>query len=427
MTISSLFDVETPIPFKNFEKVCEQFKQYINVKDSDVAPVKKYSSVFDVPTLVGIEIEVEGIKNSLVLPAFWIQEGDGSLRNSGKEFKTHPLMPEEAFKALAMLWTVIGKTAASADFSWRTSIHIHLNALSLETDEFKRLVLLNLLFEDLFFQLVGIEREQSPFCVPLTRSVLMQSLSQFFKQKSGVKQLYSVWASGGQQYKYSATNFARLGDIGTVEFRNLGGTKNLPLVCAWLTVILQLYRAAVELSTNELLTKIINLNSTKQYDAFVKEIFGVEIAKMLPSENYEEAMFSTVTKIKELFAEAPSFSGAEKGSAMREYGQLLSKKYGSSEVPKKVKKLVKIYPELNKVQVFTITGESVPLHPEDLSPEAFLAVSKGAWEIEFYPAHMLPHSQLLQFLDESKTATEMEMMKAKFEIKMAAAAKSNQI
>lgn len=349
MKVGTIFGLNSPKAPTDFKGALSAFNQYLGwaaKKGPEPELLEKVACVFDVPTLVGIEVEVENIKSEPSIPKFWMQEADGSLRNHGKEYKSVPLEPEQAFSAIWMLWQVLYKAStAKPDFSWRTSIHVHVNAIEMDDDEFQNLLLLSLVFEEMMFHLVGSEREDSNFCAPLCRSILTDTLKGYFSGKTTLKSLFKTWNAGGGMdagsglYKYASVNLSRLGDLGTVEFRHLGGTGNMVLLFQWLALILQMYRAAVLNSPIKLHSKIKMLNSTKDYEEFVEDIFGKKLMKFLVSKNFKEMLYENITLVKEMLIKSPEFPPCEAGSALHEYAEVAQKRQKRRQEAPKPKKL----------------------------------------------------------------------------------------
>jgi hypothetical protein len=352
MKLSKIFNHESPESVSGFQGALSEYLEYTHLlsKKSIAEFLHQYSDTFKIPTLVGIEVEVEKVTKEIALPLkLWQVKDDLSLRNHGKEYTTPPMSPEQAFTALLLLWEVLYKAsgAMKPDFSWRTSIQFHINAMDLEEEEFRKFLVLTLVFEQVMFSLIGEERENSNFCVPLCRSHLMAALGEYLRGELSLVKLHEIWdgtGGGSGQYKYSATNLARLGGengIGTVEFRHLGGTNDLKLVCLWLSIILHLYKAAVSMDFKKIVQRITDLNSVKTYDDFAKEVFGAGIAKALKVPKFSEQMKNSVTKVKELLIPIPEKykGGCKPDSAIMEYALAVQKRQlARKEVAKKTKK-----------------------------------------------------------------------------------------
>lgn len=302
MKISEKFEVTSPSELSNFNKTLDSFCGYLG-KGLTITKVPLiYQALYKVPVFLGIEIEVEKQKE-ITIPSFWKQEGDQSLRHGGKEFKTVPVTPEQAYKALAVMYALMGKESS---FSWRCGLHVHVNCTELQEEELKRFTTLFLLLEGMLFAVAGKDREQNHNCVPLCHSTLTHKLHQYLTGSLSIKELVNCWNGGGGHaaiYKYSAVNFARLSDLGTVEFRHLGGTQELSVVNLWLALIISMYAYAIMTTKEELHKTILDLNTSRSYFSFVKGIFGKEITAELQENmdvSFTEALEENVTKVKEI-------------------------------------------------------------------------------------------------------------------------------
>lgn len=305
-TISKLTKVRSPTPISegDFKLQMEKYSSYAKMEfPKDFSWIEKnFLGVLDAPTLVGIEIEVEGggLKPTTSVPKFWHGKLDGSLRH-GVEFFSSPLTPFQAFKATSIFYTVLKRNASKKiEFSWRTSIHDHLNALDLSVDGLKKLLLLSFLFEKVLFRFTGGERDQCVFCTPVTESLMRSLFSAFILDEISFRDLVCGWP------KYSAVNLRRMlnldgfNALGTIEFRHLGGTKNLPVVLMWHNILLSLYKAAVSLSSEELIHKIVDLDSNEKCWSLTKLIFPSEPFKYFHSE-IPGLIFKALPQVKGLF------------------------------------------------------------------------------------------------------------------------------
>ena len=324
-TIGGNLGLSSPaqISDKAFDKLITAFAAYVDegkeiTKALNNPVVKKMAHLYDIPTLVGIEIEVENIEIQLPVPDFWQVDKDNSLRNNGKEIQSRPLTPEQAVKSLLVLWNVMNKWA-KPDFSWRTSIHFHLNILELQPEELRKFLLLTLLCENLLFAYAGRDREQSIFCVPLSQSTQMSLIRAFIQKKKSVKEI-----SGQNWLKYSAVGLFRVHDLGTIEFRHLGGTGDLKRVLMWLSFILQLYRAAVAMPMDLLKERILDLNSSSQYYEFLASIFTPEILQEMPVKNFQDLLATTISRAKDFFVDPVKYSGTLDESSLGKFAMKMA-------------------------------------------------------------------------------------------------------
>lgn len=331
--IGTNLGLESPkvIPDREFGRLIDSFAAYVGENkmiDAALADpiIKKLAHLYDIPTLVGIEIEVENIGMDLPVPDFWVVDKDNSLRNNGKEIQSRPLTPEQAIKALSVLWKVMNKWC-KPDFSWRTSIHFHLNILEMSPEELRKFLLLTYLFEDLLFSYAGKDREQSIFCVPLSQSTQRHLLRAFLQKKKSVKEI-----SGQNWLKYSAVGLFRVHDLGTVEFRHLGGTGDLHKIFMWLSFALQLYRAAISMPMELIKERIMDLNTSSKYHEFVASVFSPDVVAAMPVKDFQALFTHTISKAKDFFVDPVKYAGTLEDSALGKYAEKVRKVY---EVKKK--------------------------------------------------------------------------------------------
>jgi hypothetical protein len=179
--------------------------------------------------LFGSEFEIEAVQShppALASNSLVVVE-DGSLRNSGYEYKTTPLNLEKSLAAFKYLHQNI-KLSVDA-FTERTSIHVHVNMGSFTEDEVKNFLLLYALYEPLFFRFAGQQRQSSIFCVPLTYTTVPRMYNR------SLSYMTDAW------HKYTAFNIKPLKEFGTVEFRHLGGTNDHHIYYTWLQMIKNMY------------------------------------------------------------------------------------------------------------------------------------------------------------------------------------------
>ena len=258
---------------------------------------------------VGIEIEVEQAPKDF-FHAGWREDKDGSLRNNGKEYISHVLPPEIVPKMLCGLFASLWKANPKPDFSWRTSIHIHMCVRDRTVEELLKIMLLYLTFERILFMFADQEREKSVFCVPVTKSSHALDLAHFFTQDINIGGLVQNW------HKYSALNLIRLSDYGTIEFRHLSGTWDLKKVTNWVGILLSLYNSAIRMSLDEIIQEIKTLNTTSKYMLFKDTVFGKKFSKELPIPNFD-LVSEGVSFCKECLSGINKIPVAEDSSMMK--------------------------------------------------------------------------------------------------------------
>ena len=255
------------------QKVRERFKDFV-----DTLP-KRIVNVVDNSAFIGVEVEVEGIKNRIDLKSLlypmWEMVKDGSLRSNGMEFVSVPMRGETIYKSLYLLKYFLEKTN-KISFSERTSIHVHMNVRRLSIEQIFVLVLTYLIVEKVLFRFVekcGFTRENNIFCVPITDSKYYLRLNSLFSTWNGgqfsnfFSYLSSFWR------KYTAFNVLPLNSKGTIEFRHMGGTLDLQILMDWINLILSLKRFAYKTPLKKLLTIVENLNTDSAYMVFLESVF----------------------------------------------------------------------------------------------------------------------------------------------------------
>lgn len=243
--------------------------------------------------MVGIEIEVENITNSLHPLAYWDIKADGSLRNNGVELVSVPLQIKQVQLALEHAYNVLTEHN-KPDFSNRTSVHIHVNCRDLTQNQIYNFILLYALFEKHFYAFAGNKRMNSIFCVPLFRTNQLNVLDNV------------VYGLSPNWHKYCGINLLPLYQnqvtqgYGTIEFRHLYGTSNQREILEWINDIMCLRKYACEISKDDLLKNIKEMNTTSSYISLYSQVFAKGRKVLSNKKDFEEC----VSNIKrELFGD----------------------------------------------------------------------------------------------------------------------------
>ena len=277
-------------------KTLEQLQSY---KPLLLAPYESFDNVYGavfpdfVPVhqfpnpngLVGIEVEVENSGRVGDEPYIWTQRADGSLRNNGIEWVSFPLPTRYIEKALTWLYKRV--LTSKADFSVRTSIHIHLNVRDMTPDQVLSLIIAYMAVEKLMFKFEGTGRYKSIFCVPLEECSLLGVLDTYVQHNF----------QGEFWMKYTAFNLCPIMSFGTIEFRHLHGTKDVTKIMNWISLIQRLEMYARSVSSKEILERVTALNTNSMYNHFVRDIFR-EHFPLIISDNFKADMEHNVMQIK---------------------------------------------------------------------------------------------------------------------------------
>lgn len=187
-----------------------------------------FHTVSESPNRFGIEIEVENFKyDEEQLPSqFWGETSDSSLKVSGIEFVSRILDYSTVEEALEALFEMKPFAKKQATFGPRTSIHIHSNALWMNSmQQVMPLLFIYLLSEDLMYSFIEPHRRKNIFCVKTKETDYLRNC--FMNE--------TITASN--TYKYAGFNLASLFAHGTVEFRMLEGTYDVEKILTWIGFI----------------------------------------------------------------------------------------------------------------------------------------------------------------------------------------------
>lgn len=226
-------------------------------------PKKYYSKKPDPIShrLVGLEVEVENIPHPPTPSWGWALKADGSLRNHGVEYVSHPMPAHEIRNALGYIFDILPKTRS---FSQRTSIHCHVNVRDLELDQAKHVVLLYCLFENLLFTYVGKDRHSNIFCAPVNESHVIHPMYGF----GNFAEYVGNWS------KYTALNICPISTFGTFEFRQMHGTDDIDKLVNWCNILTRLVDHGSTLSFKQIKSLLLTEASEVAVYRMVRDFFG---------------------------------------------------------------------------------------------------------------------------------------------------------
>lgn len=233
-------------------------------------------------TFLGIEVEVENVfKTSRVERIsensyLWNNTEDGSLRNNGREFVSIPIKSENYRTALTKLYTVFkrDKQCIGYEFTDRTSVHVHINALDMTPEQIKIFILAYLYMEPILYNYVGDGRRTNIFCVPIKESGFFSTLPNILKtitNKAEFDYFIERWR------KYTGFNLLPLSSRGTIEFRHMKGTDNLEYLFGWIDAILYLKRYAMTVKLSAFQDSICSVNTTSEFVTLAESIIPSKI------------------------------------------------------------------------------------------------------------------------------------------------------
>lgn len=224
---------------------------------------------------VGIEIEVEGSGLSPLNSKGWTTTDDGSLRGRYPDERAEyvlksPIKIDKVGKHLKDLASNL--EASVLRFSYRTSVHVHINCLPLETNHVLNFIYLSLIYEDALIRLCGEQRIGNRFCLRLQDAEGASiHLNQVFSGISAIKNLNE------NAIRYANINLAALRKYGSLEFRGMEGNIDVERLTSWINILYALRGAACKFDNPFQLYEKVTSTSIEK---FTKEIFDKEFDKI---------------------------------------------------------------------------------------------------------------------------------------------------
>lgn len=212
---------------------------------------------------VGVEIELEHCLLKTVPRSFSV-ENDGSLKEKGKEFITIPIKVKYLEIELIKLFEGLMEYKSTQ----RCSTHVHINVRDLTLQQLELFITLYIIFEKSLYRYSG-NRYTSNFCVPLSHA-LDYAVDFISCLKRGY--IKEDWK------KYFAFNLSPIfggesGKLGTIEFRHLKGTDDVPYIVNWINLITSLKIAAKKINYDIFVQELKPMNTTSSYNKLAMEVF----------------------------------------------------------------------------------------------------------------------------------------------------------
>lgn len=219
--------------------------------------------------LIGLEIEAEGDNMREHRSDFWHTEDDGSLRgefpNSRAEFVLNaPILAKDVPVALDEL--IASQKDAEFDFSFRTSVHVHVNCDTMNRDEILAFIYLYFVYENVLMHYCGEGRQANRFCLRL-RDAEYQ-IETVMKIASNERYLMDL---NGDAIRYASMNLASLSRYGSVEFRGLRGNMDKEVILPWVGILIALRKKAIELRNPMAVHEYL---ASKPFEEIYNEVFG---------------------------------------------------------------------------------------------------------------------------------------------------------
>lgn len=240
---------------------------------------------------IGIEIEVEGTRIPTYESEVWKTVPDGSLRGESNEYVfQQPLPIGKVDEALKELDSVFKKNRSTLTFSFRTSVHVHLNVSDLKPVQYLNTLYTALLLEQPMVNYCGDTRINNRFCLRTSDAEgIVPILASVFRNIRNINHL------DGNQIRYSAINIHATRKFGSIEFRGMRGTMDLNVLNNWCNAIYAIKQFALKFP-NPLDIQDFYESLPSGY-AFLEAVFGVELAKVFDYDllNYEMSSCLSLT------------------------------------------------------------------------------------------------------------------------------------
>lgn len=189
---------------------------------------------------VGLEIECEGELPLIDGHKVWKVVHDGSLRNGAEFVFRKPAPVEDVRSHIETLNEIFIAKKAKPSFSFRTSVHVHVNCLGLEYQHILNYIYIYLLLESLLVEYCGEGRKCNRFCLRLEDADgAIYHISNLFARKNGNRAvLYRLGRE--DKLRYASINVQSLSKFGSLEFRAMRGTINPDILVPWVETLVHI-------------------------------------------------------------------------------------------------------------------------------------------------------------------------------------------
>lgn len=238
---------------------------------------------------VGIEIEVEGENLKPILTDLWKTEDDGSLRGiypyqRSEYVLQKPIPIRKVGEAVSILKE--HQKDAVLNFSFRCSVHVHINVSKLTEPEFLAFLYLAILLEEPLMNMCGEERKGNRFCLRIADAEgYMNCLDKLF-----TGDVRNVNMFDAASLRYAAINIASVGRYGSLEFRGMRGTLDVEVIEAWCQSLYRLREVAKKLgdpvAVHDLFVKTDNQKFAKKCLGINANRFHIEECEMDINRSY---------------------------------------------------------------------------------------------------------------------------------------------
>jgi len=252
---------------------------------------------------VGIELEYEKAPVALFEKKLrdWNIVQDHSLRQGGAEFVSRVLNPEHVSTALRLALAQV--TENKLVVNKRCGVHVHVNASDLTLEEFWCWLTLYMILEPYIFNHFAKGREENHFCLPIMYNdwfvysmeqaacALLQGIEFSEKQPTSVGGNINTARALFKCSKYSSVNLSCFSKFGSIEFRQMAGTKSKKRLQEWVDFLIQLRQEAITYaSQNELIEEFMTYGARPFLRKF--DLPSYEVAPDIKSKIIDNIFFT---------------------------------------------------------------------------------------------------------------------------------------
>lgn len=219
---------------------------------------------------VGIEIECEGRNLKEVFEHGWRSEDDGSLRGHYPDSRIEyvldkPIPVKNVNKYVQDLAGCLEE--AKFDFSFRTSVHVHVNVQELTEAQVCNMAYTYLLLEEPLINFCGRDRKGNRFCL---RVVDAEMIVSYVREMcaNGVRRALGF---NEQEIRYAAINLASMKKYGSIEFRSMRGNIDPDTIHIWANSLVAIREYAKSKASPQEIREEFEKNGPAK---FIKKVLG---------------------------------------------------------------------------------------------------------------------------------------------------------
>jgi len=239
---------------------------------------------------IGIEIEVEGRNLPRTGLKGWVIHEDGSLRGESAEYVfRNPVNREQYPYILKNLQDSLASANAVVNESYRTSVHVHVNARDMFVKDIYTQILLYALFDDALAPFYGHDRKGNLFCLRARDAgYLMDTLRRAVLEDR-------ITYLNTNEIRYTQLNPVSLFRHGSLEYRAMRGTVDMDKIAEWVQILLAMKDSAIGLNNP---THMINTLNGIGVDEFARNIFGAHVDRF--EKGWQDSVMSVVDQVEHI-------------------------------------------------------------------------------------------------------------------------------